>query len=96
MTTPADYRGFAIDCMRLAEQEENAAPRTRLRVTVGSLLNDFKHWFDRARKARAIANDTDSPLIRRSMLRLAAQHEALAWKADEWPLKDIATAKNAR
>jgi hypothetical protein len=27
MTTPADYRGFAIDCMRLAEQEENAGLR---------------------------------------------------------------------
>ena len=27
MTTSADYREFAIDCMRLAEQEENAALR---------------------------------------------------------------------
>jgi len=27
MTTPADYRDFAIDCMRLAEQEENAGLR---------------------------------------------------------------------
>jgi hypothetical protein len=27
MTTPADYREFAIDCMRLAEQQENAGIR---------------------------------------------------------------------
>jgi len=27
MTTPAEYREFAIDCMRLAEQEENAGLR---------------------------------------------------------------------
>ena len=27
MTTPADYRDFAIDCMRLAEQQENAGIR---------------------------------------------------------------------
>jgi hypothetical protein len=27
MTTPADYREFALDCMRLAEQEENAGLR---------------------------------------------------------------------
>ena len=27
MTTPTDYREFAIDCMRLAEQEENAGLR---------------------------------------------------------------------
>ena len=27
MTTPAEYREFAIDCMRLAEEEENAGLR---------------------------------------------------------------------
>ena len=27
MTTPADYRGFALDCVRLAEQEDNAGLR---------------------------------------------------------------------
>jgi len=27
MTTPAEYREFAIDCMRVAEQEENAGLR---------------------------------------------------------------------
>ena len=27
MTTPAEYREFAIDCMRVAEQSENAGLR---------------------------------------------------------------------
>src|SRR5215831_14461793 len=32
------------------------------------ILNDPEHWLDRARSARAIADETDNPMIRPSML----------------------------
>ena len=47
-----------------------------------SLLNDSKHWRDRAQEARAIADETDTELIRRSMLRIAEEYERVAEKAD--------------
>ena len=49
---------------------------------MASLLNDSKHWRDRAQEARAIADETDTELIRRSMLRIAEEYERVAEKAD--------------
>ena len=49
---------------------------------MASLLNNSKHWRDRAQEARAIADETDNELIRRSMLGIAEEYERVTEKAD--------------
>jgi hypothetical protein len=48
---------------------------------MSSILNDAKHWRERAREARAIADETDNPMVRRSMFRIAEEYERVAEKA---------------
>jgi hypothetical protein len=48
---------------------------------MSSLLNDPQHWRARAREARAIAEETDNPMVRRSMSRIAEEYDRVAQKA---------------
>jgi hypothetical protein len=48
---------------------------------MSSLLNDPQHWRERAREARAIAEETDNPMVRRSMFRIAEEYDRVAEKA---------------
>jgi hypothetical protein len=53
-------------------------------------INDPKHWLDRAKEARALAEQIDDPEAKRTMLRNADDYERLAKRAEEravgrWP-----------
>jgi hypothetical protein len=53
-------------------------------------INDPKHWFDRAKEARALAEQMDDPEAKRTMLKNADDYERLAQRAQEraagrWP-----------
>lgn len=47
------------------------------------LLNDAKHWRDRAEEIRSAADDYRSFAAREQMLRLADDYDKLAERADE-------------
>jgi hypothetical protein len=49
---------------------------------MSSLLNDPQHWRERAREARAIAQETDNPMVRRSMAQIAEEYDRVAEKAE--------------
>ena len=50
-----------------------------LQITVsGSILDDPKHWLERAEEARSIADQLSDPDSRRMMLRIAEDYERLA------------------
>ena len=44
-------------------------------------INDPKHWRDRAKEARALAEQMDDPEGKRMMLRVADDYERLAQRA---------------
>ena len=53
-------------------------------------INDPKHWLDRAKEARALAERMDDPEAKRTMLKNADDYERLAKRAEEravgrWP-----------
>jgi hypothetical protein len=53
-------------------------------------INDPKHWLDRAKEARALAEQMDDPEAKRAMLKNADDYERLAQRAQErragrWP-----------
>jgi hypothetical protein len=46
-------------------------------------INDPKHWLDRAKEARALAEQMDDPEAKRTMLKNADDYERLAQRAGE-------------
>jgi hypothetical protein len=46
-------------------------------------INDPKHWLDRAKEARALAEQMDDPEAKRTMLKNADDYERLAQRAEE-------------
>jgi hypothetical protein len=53
-------------------------------------INDPKHWLDRAKEARALAEQIGDPEAKRTMLKNADDYERLAQRAEEraagrWP-----------
>ena len=46
-------------------------------------INDPKHWLDRAKEARALAEQIDDPEAKRTMLGIADDYERLAKRAEE-------------
>lgn len=46
-------------------------------------INDPKHWLDRAKQARALAEQLDDPEAKRTMLATADDYERLAKRAEE-------------
>ncbi len=46
-------------------------------------INDAKHWLDRAKEARALAEQIDDPEAKRTMLKNADDYERLAQRAQE-------------
>jgi hypothetical protein len=53
-------------------------------------INDPKHWLDRAKEARALAERMDDPEAKRTMLKNADDYERLAQRAEaraagRWP-----------
>jgi hypothetical protein len=46
-------------------------------------INDPKHWLDRAKEARALAEQMDDPEAKRTMLNNADDYERLAQRAEE-------------
>ena len=53
------------------------------------LLNNFRHWLDRAEEARAVAGQMNDPEMKRIMLEIVARYERLAhlsearWRAPQ-------------
>jgi hypothetical protein len=50
---------------------------------MASLLNDPRHWRERAEEARKVVAESDNPLVRRSMMRIVEEYEELAKRAEE-------------
>ena len=53
-------------------------------------INDPKHWLDRAKEARALAEQMNDPEAKRKMVKNADDYERLAQRAKEraagrWP-----------
>jgi hypothetical protein len=53
-------------------------------------INDPKHWLDRAKEARALAEQMNDPEAKRTMLKNADDYERLAQRAEQrragrWP-----------
>jgi hypothetical protein len=48
-----------------------------------SHLNDSEHWRDRAKEARAMAEDMADPVSKQKMLDVAANYEHLAKRAED-------------
>jgi hypothetical protein len=46
-------------------------------------INDPKHWLDRAKEARALAEQIGDPEAKRTMLKNADDYERLAHRAQE-------------
>ena len=46
-------------------------------------INDPKHWLDRAKEARALAEQIDDPETKRTMLKNADDYERLARRAQD-------------
>jgi hypothetical protein len=48
-----------------------------------SFINDPKHWRDRAQESRDRAQQMDDPEAKATMLRIAADYERLAERAEQ-------------
>jgi hypothetical protein len=46
-------------------------------------INDPEHWLNRAKEARALAEQIDDPEAKRTMLKNADEYERLAHRAKE-------------
>ena len=46
-------------------------------------INDPKHWLNRAKEARVLAEQIDDPEAKRTMLKIADDYERLAQRAQE-------------
>jgi hypothetical protein len=57
-------------------------------MTKAELLNDVKHWQDRAEEARIHAEQISDPEAKRMMLRIAADYEKIARRAAERSARD--------
>ena len=55
-------------------------------------INDPKHWLDRAKEARALAEQMNDPEAKRTMLKNADDYERLAQRA-ETTSRALATVK---
>jgi hypothetical protein len=53
------------------------------RVIHYELMNDPKHWRDRAEEARSHADDMNDPEAKRQMLEIARGYDRLAERAEE-------------
>jgi hypothetical protein len=53
------------------------------RPSMPSLLNNVRHWLDRAEEARAVAGQMNDPEAKRVMLGIAAGYERMAKIAEE-------------
>jgi hypothetical protein len=64
---------------------EKPLRRTAIYSNIMSLysINDPKHWLDRAKEARALAEQMDDPEAKRTMLKNADDYERLAQRAEE-------------
>jgi hypothetical protein len=51
------------------------------------ITSNPKHWLDRARKARDVAESTGDPHFKRTILEVAAGYERLAERAEKRTLK---------
>ena len=47
-----------------------------------STLNDPKHWQERAKEARHVADQLNDPLARQTMLEIALSYDGLAIRAE--------------
>jgi hypothetical protein len=57
--------------------------KAKTRVMPSSHLNDPEYWRDRAKEARAIAEDMADPVYKQKMLDVAANYEYLAKRAED-------------
>ena len=57
--------------------------RARQMPTIPNLLNDPKHWRERAEEARVHAEQLSHPEAQRMMFEVASGYERLAQKAEE-------------
>jgi hypothetical protein len=48
-----------------------------------TLMNDPKHWRDRAEEARLLAHDMNDPQSKAAMLRIAQEYDRLADRAQQ-------------
>ena len=46
-------------------------------------INDPKYWHERADQTRKVANGLRSPEAKTAMLRIAADYDRLAWRAEQ-------------
>ena len=60
---------------------------------MSSLLDDPEHWRSRAEEARSVAEQLSDPEAKRTMLRIAAEYELLAERAERRPTKESSAAR---
>jgi len=52
---------------------------------IPSILDDPKHWRERAEEARRVADAVDDPIAKAAMLRIASDYEQIAEQAQSRP-----------
>jgi len=65
-----------------AARQHDAVAAWREALTSVSLINDPKHWRDRAKEARAIADEMKDPDAKQMMLGIARDYVRLAERAE--------------
>ena len=77
------YPSQAI-CRQIAPTTTGSAPARRALPTLTArLINDPKHWRDRAEEARAHADEMNDPEAKRQMQEIARGYDRLAERAGE-------------
>src|SRR5260370_36081703 len=69
-------------CRPVASRPMSAQPAGAASMSPYS-INDPKHWLDRAKEARALAEQIDEPQAKPTMLAIAADYERLPKVAQE-------------